>query len=349
MNKLIATQVIASSVFAAASAHALTPTPGLEYSDVTLTIETQCSGCPAPATTIVPVGDATPFEHLTTFPGYSPFVITGSTQPNAFVSTSVAGNGVVGVGVSGVIGEPERWAEAVYEQTIRNPGSTDVRSQYVHIEIPEIRILTSFSEGAGDHPFSGVWRAEASIDLIWFTKDEDGLIIDTGNPLALSVIVDRTNFRSSPASITKTLSPQLEVFAAGMTGLGDVGGQIRDVFYTNQVPGTYDYDAIGHTFDAIETDVALGSLDTNDIAILPAFGSLEVTYAMRVSYTIDEALTQDQITAFEVMIGDPFEIGGSGGSFSIGEATVVPEPGASIGGAAALAAALGIRRSRLRV
>jgi hypothetical protein len=36
----------------------------------------------------------------------------------------------------------------------------------------------------------------------------------------------------------------------------------------------------------------------------------------------------DRTSAFEVMIGDPFEIGGSGASFSVGEvAAVVPEPG----------------------
>jgi hypothetical protein len=323
LNKLIAAQVVGWSVLAAAPAHAA-QTPGLEYSDVTLTIESHCTGCPARATKTVPVGDATPLEHLTTFPGYGPFVITQSTQPSAFVSTSASGSGVVRVGVSGVIGEPERSAEAVYEQTIRNLGSTDSHEQKVHIVIPEILVLTSFSEGAGNLPFSGVWRAEASIEIFWTKKDKDGFVLvpdpakfENDNPLALNVTVDRTNGRSSPASITTTLSNDLDLLARGV--FPEVGGQIHDVLYVNQVPGTYDYDAIGHIFDPIEADVFLTKV--------PAGGSLEVAYAMRVSYTIDEALVDDRVSAFEVTIGDPFEIGGSGGSFSVGEVAVVPEPG----------------------
>jgi hypothetical protein len=340
MNKLIATLVIVSSVWAAASAHALTQTPGLVYSDAILTIESQCTGCPARATKTVPVTDPTPFAHLTTFPGFGPFVITQSTQPNAFVSTSIAGNGEVGVGVSGVVGPNfEQWAEATYERTISNPGSTASPGQLVHIVIPEIRILTSHSEGLSNIPATGVWRAEAVVEVFWFTKDQDGSIIDTGNPLSLSVIVDRTNIRSSPSSITTTMSNQLEAFATGETGLG---GKIHDVFYENQVPGTYDYDAIGHTFDRIETDVALSSdLDPNNFANVPAFGSLEIAYSMRVGYMTNGFNGDDRTSAFEVMVGDPFEIGGSGASFSVGEVAVVPEPGSlamlAFGGALLLA------------
>jgi hypothetical protein len=228
--------------------------------------------------------------------------------------------------VSGVVGlNFEQWAEATYERTISNPGSTDSPGQLVHIVIPEIRILTSHSEGLSNIPATGVWRAEASIDIFWFTKDKGGSILDTGNPLSLSVIVDRTNVRSSPSSITTTMSGQLEAFATGETGLG---GKIHDVFYQNQVPGTYDYDAIGHTFDRIETDVALSSDLGLNFANVPAFGSLEIAYAMRVGYMTNGSNGDDRTAAFEVMIGDPFEIGGSGGSFSIGEvAAVVPEPG----------------------
>jgi hypothetical protein len=347
LNKLIATQVFAASLCAAVPAFALPQTPGLVYSDATLTIESRCKGCPARATKTVPVNDATPFAHLTTFPGFRPFVITQSTQPNAFVSTSIAGNGEVGVGVSGVVGPNlEQWAEATYERTISNPGSTDSPGQRVHIVIPEIRILTSHSEGAVDHPARGVWRAEAMIEVFWFTKDQDGSILDTGNPLSLSVIVDRTNIRSSPSSIATTMSGQLEAFASGQTG---VGGQIHDVFYENQVPGTYDYDAIGHTFDRIETDVALSSDLGLNFANVPAFGSLEVAYSMRVGYMSNNFDGDDRTSAFEVMIGDPFEIGGSGASFSVGEAAAVPEPGTWLLMACGLVTLLGARRRGRRI
>ena len=317
MNKLLATHLIAAVSMVVAMPVRAAPTPGMEYSDVTLTIESQCLGCPAPATRTVPLNDPAPLEQLTTFPGFRPFVLTQSTQPNAFVSTSAAGNGLMNVGVSGVIDEAHRWAEVVYEQTIRNPGRTDSRPLTVQLHIPEIRIFTSFSEGATALANSLAWRAEASIDIFWFTKGKDGLIIDTGNPLQLGVTVDRTDELSSPSSLTTTMSSQLEALAAGGS---TEGGQIHDVFYMKDVPGTYDYDAIGHTFDPIDITVGL--------AAVPAEGSLELAYAMRVSYTIVEAKVDDRISAFEVMIGDPFEIGGgSVGSFNVGEAAAaVPEP-----------------------
>ena len=345
MNKLLTMYIIAMSALAAAPTHALTQTPGLVYSDATLTIESHCTGCPARESKTVPLDDTTPLEHLTTFPGFRPFVLTGSPQPDAFVSSSATGAGVLGVGVSGVVNESERWAEAVYEQSIINHGNTNSPQQLAHIDIPEIRILTSFSEGTVDTPFAGDWRAEASIDIFWFAKDKDGAIVDTGNPISLNVIVDRANGRSSLASLTTTMSGQLEAFATGLTGLG---GDIHDVLYTNDVPGIHDYDAIGHTFDAIDTDIALASdLNPGAYAYVPAFGTLELAYTMRVGYTVDEALIEDRITAFEIMVGDPFEIGGAGGaggSFSVGELRVVPLPGSL--GLLAIGSALLLARLR---
>jgi hypothetical protein len=266
--------------------------------------------------------------------GWDRFMTSQSTLPDGFASASMSGQGIGNVGVSAIRVDPgSAGANALFQQTVVNLANVPSARQDIEIEVPEIVLLTSTTLGNADLPARGIWRAEASAILRTIVRDANDIVLDDREALRLTATVDRTGTLTDLGSLQLALSPDLGVYGIGLGGLHAV-----------EVPesaATGFRDILGYRFDPI-VDTLLGP-------VIPAGGSLELQYRLAVRFEINSTDGDDELTGFDVRIGDPFGLSGENGAgFRLRDASAVPEPAALALLAGAALASRGARRRRGR-
>jgi PEP-CTERM motif len=290
----------------------------LVYSDITLTTVSSCFGdcingppggdlehTPAPKT--VSDGSNAEAESLVEPSAWTRFLRPGPSL-GGFVSAAMNGQKVAGVGASGIVRSGGgAYAQALFEQTITNPTLDSITPQS-HIRVPFIDVLTSHSEGGSlrDVPARGIWQAEAKVTMNVVLFDADGTELQNYNAFLLDLTVDRTNVASEQNSVTLDLTHTV------------APGDLLQPFFARPFPNR---DAIGYVMNPLE--------DTFNLLAIPAGGHLDVSYSLEASFSINGSDGDDRTAAFQVRIGDPFNISAAGPGFTIEEVTdvsPVPEP-----------------------
>ncbi len=295
----------------------------LEYSDVSVHVLSTCFGMSQCGPDdkgrdedllVLRSGDTTELKSLLQpdpteryrFPT-STSALPGSFAAAAMSARDPAGT-LAGVGVSGSIyGELNAYAN--YGQSVRNPGleSMDTLTRWT---IPTIELLIAHTSDF-DGPPIDTTLAAAKATFSGKRFNASGEMVEEINIFRHVAVLEKINFHNDLSSVDLQLSTDLEDLTTRFGNLHAVEQRVAGVGIA------------GYTIDEFSGAYS---------ARLGAGERLDLTYGLEVfgycSYPGSQAC--DDVTLFyQVRIGDPLDIQGSGAGFTIEavtDATPVPEP-----------------------
>ena len=295
----------------------------LEYSDVSVHVLSTCFGMSQCGPNnkgrdedllILPPGDTTELKSLLQpdptaryrFPT-STSALPGSFSSAAMSARDPAGT-LAGVGVSGSI-YGELHAQADYGQSVRNPGLESLNT-LTRWTIPTIEMLIAHTTNFDGPPIDPTLAsARAILDGKRFNAS--GVLVEEFDIFSHVASLEKINYHNDLSSVDLQLSTDLKDLTTRFGNLHAVDRRVAGVGIA------------GYTIDEFSGAYS---------ASLGPGERLDLTYGLEVfgycSYPGSQAC--DDVTLFyQVRIGDPLDIQGSGAGFTIeavNDASPVPEP-----------------------